>query len=100
MSKILSYANLTAHTEQTLRPHLADAAVHREAGHDTRAHEAWVCACTVHRMWEGLAVQYLEPHRRKSFMADFARLDALMYPEDAAPAPLPTSTESGHAQGL
>ncbi|KVN19064.1 MULTISPECIES: hypothetical protein [unclassified Burkholderia] len=88
MSKTLSYANLTAYAEQAIRHYMAEVATHRAAGEVEREARAQAAAYAVHAMWESLVVQHLEPHGRKSFMADFARLDALVFPDRAASPPL------------
>lgn len=81
MSKTLSYTQLTAYAEQTMRQHLVDAATYRAAGDDHGARAERAAADAVYSMWTALVVEHSDGHLRKGFMADFMRLETLMYPD-------------------
>ncbi|OXJ06673.1 hypothetical protein [Burkholderia sp. HI2500] len=80
MSKTLSYTQLTAYAEQDMRKHLADAAAYLAAGDVDSARFERAAASGVYGMWTTLVVEHLDGYHRKSFMADFTRLEALMNP--------------------
>ncbi|AOJ73426.1 MULTISPECIES: hypothetical protein [Burkholderia] len=95
MSKTLSYTQLTAHAEQLIRDHLAEAAKYREAGDASFEIRAIAAARAVHAMWESLTIAHLDAYTRSAFMADFTRLEGLVFPDDS----LPSERDTGAADG-
>lgn len=81
MSKTLSYTQFTVYAEQAIRKYLVDAATHEAAGDATRAAGDRSAALAVYEMWDSLVLRHLDPHGRKSFVADYTRLSNLVLPD-------------------
>lgn len=90
MSKTLSYANLTAYADDKIRDHMTDVAEFRAAGDDVRAGCAWAAAAAIYAMWDSLALQHLDAPTRRSYLADYIRLSALVMPDPTASGSTPS----------
>ncbi|UKD18067.1 winged helix-turn-helix domain-containing protein (plasmid) [Burkholderia aenigmatica] len=95
MSKVLSYTQLTAHAEQRIRQHLADAARYRAAGDHRSEHHAQALANGVCDLWMSLALEHLDGLLRRTYTDDFARLVGLVSPDEALPSERDTAAADG-----
>jgi hypothetical protein len=95
VSKTLSDTQLTAHAEQRIRDQLAQAEKYREAADASSESCAIAAAQAVLAMWESLALAHLAAYSRPTFMNDFTRLEARVFPGNAERQRFPPTASTG-----